>query len=257
MSTTTCAKLISPWLKLLHISHPPILTSKKRHVSHGHQAHRANLSVVGCLRLPQAIHNQKGSSEFLAAQNCAQLLNLPSTELLSTPSIARSICGPENALDHKPHKEAKPSMTPNRSWQFGITSIWPGPCLLPQSQGTNNAYIIFAQACTRPTQGLHFAMCLSVRCLKDKLHQHRPQTATNHISTTFVCNKELIGHPVPEKRKPKKSRETSPGTLAKTRRTQDIMMEHNPFPNTRKERKVGRNPPEGTRKWRWNRMPQE
>ena len=28
-----------------------------------------------------------------------------------------------------------------------------------------------------------------------KLHQHRPQTATNHVSTTFMRNTEFIGRP--------------------------------------------------------------
>ena len=31
------------------------------------------------------------------------------------------------------------------------------------------------------------------------LHQHRPQTATNHVSTTFMRNKEHFRRPVPEK----------------------------------------------------------
>ena len=33
-----------------------------------------------------------------------------------------------------------------------------------------------------------------------QFHQHRPQTATNHVSTTFMCNKEVIGGRIPEKR---------------------------------------------------------
>ena len=45
-------------------------------------------------------------------------------------------------------------------------------------------------------------------------------------------------------RKQKKSRETRPGTLAKTTRNQEIMMEQNPFPDKRKERRVGRQTPE-------------
>ena len=92
-----------------------------------------------------------------------------------------------------------------------------------------------------------------------KLHQHRPQTATNHVSTTFMRNKEFIPCPIREKKrkkrretsrgtrarnqkepenhdgtpssslrkKKKKSRETSPGTLAGTRRKEEIMMDHN------------------------------
>ena len=42
--------------------------------------------------------------------------------------------------------------------------------------------------------------------------------------------------PFPEGKK-KKSRETRPGTLAKTRTNQQIMMDQNPFPDKRKERK--------------------
>ena len=34
----------------------------------------------------------------------------------------------------------------------------------------------------------------------EKLHQHRPQTATSHVSTMFMCNKEVIGGRIPEKR---------------------------------------------------------
>ena len=107
-------------------------------------------------------------------------------------------------------------------------------------------------------------LCLSVFKLDHKLnikklHQHRPQTATNHVSTTFMRNKEFIGCPIPEKkrkkrretspgtqarnqkepenhdgtqssswqRKGKNRRETSRGTLAGTRRKEEIMMEHN------------------------------
>ena len=42
---------------------------------------------------------------------------------------------------------------------------------------------------------------ISLRCWGIiKLHQHRTQTATNHVSTTFMCNKEVIGGRIPEKR---------------------------------------------------------
>ena len=120
-----------------------------------------------------------------------------------------------------------------------------------------------------------------------KLHQHRPQTATNHVSTTFMRNKEFIPRPIPEKRnerkegrqaaepepgtrrsqkitmehhplpferKRKKSRETSPGTLAGTRRKEEITMDHNA---TVLRRQAPR--PPGTR-WnhnRWNRKPED
>ena len=74
-------------------------------------------------------------------------------------------------------------------------------------------------------------------------------------------------NPFPEKGKKRKvkSRETSPGTPAKIRRNQEIMMKQNPFPDKRKKRKVRRQAPEpypepeseGTKKWWWNRMPEE
>ena len=58
-------------------------------------------------------------------------------------------------------------------------------------------------------------------------------------------------------KKGEKSRETNPGTWARTRRNQEIMMEQGPLPEKRKDRKVGRQAPEpepepeGTRKsWR-------
>ena len=49
----------------------------------------------------------------------------------------------------------------------------------------------------------HF-LALNSEANMQKLHQHRPQTATNHVSTTSMCNKEIIGRPIPEKTKEKK-----------------------------------------------------
>ena len=40
-----------------------------------------------------------------------------------------------------------------------------------------------------------------------KLHHHRPQAATNHVSTfstTFIRNEEFIGRPIPDKRNERK-----------------------------------------------------
>ena len=62
---------------------------------------------------------------------------------------------------------------------------------------------------------------------KTKLHQHRPQTATNHMSTTFIAikKKKFIGCPILEK-ETKEKKGDKPG---------------NPSPE-----------PEGARKLRWN-----
>ena len=68
-------------------------------------------------------------------------------------------------------------------------------------------------------------LILYIYIIVQKLHQHRPQTATNHVSTTFMCNKEFIGHPIPEKRNERKEGRQAP----------------EPEPE-----------PEGTRKSRWN-----
>ena len=63
-----------------------------------------------------------------------------------------------------------------------------------------------------------------------KLHQHRPQTATNHVSTTFMRNKEFIGCPIPEKRNERKEGRQTPEPQPGPRRSQKITMEHNPLP---------------------------
>ena len=44
----------------------------------------------------------------------------------------------------------------------------------------------------------------------NKLHQHRPQTATNHVSTTFMRNKDVMGCPIPEKRNERKEGRQAP-----------------------------------------------
>ena len=57
---------------------------------------------------------------------------------------------------------------------------------------------------------------------RGELHQHRPQVATNHVSTIFMHNKEFIGRPIPDKRNEiKAAAEPEPGT----RRSQKITME--------------------------------
>ena len=109
------------------------------------------------------------------------------------------------------------------------------------------------------------------------LHQHRPQTATSifpgkwsAIPRIFVPPYNLFFWGKKEKKSGetnpgslagtrrnqeikmeqnpcpagKKYRETSPGTQAGTRRNQEIMMEKHPFPEKRKKRKVGRQAPE-------------
>ena len=51
----------------------------------------------------------------------------------------------------------------------------------------------------------------------------------------FMCNKEFIGRPIPDKRNETKAApEPEPGT----RRKQKIMMEHNPFPEKGNKRQV-------------------
>ena len=40
-----------------------------------------------------------------------------------------------------------------------------------------------------------------------KLHQRRPQTATNHVSATFMRSKEFIGRPIPRKETKGKNRD--------------------------------------------------
>ena len=57
-------------------------------------------------------------------------------------------------------------------------------------------------------------------------------------------------------RKDKKSRETSPGTLAGTRRKEEIMMEHNATTLGRQAPQPFLEP-DGTRTWWWNRMPED
>ena len=121
-----------------------------------------------------------------------------------------------------------------------------------------------------------------------KLHQHRPQTATNHVSTTFMRNSEFIGRPIPEKRNERKEGRQAPEPEPGTRQNQKITMEHNPLPEKRKKRKVRKKngtlagtrrkeeimmehnattqrrqapqpflEPDGTTTWWWNRMPED
>ena len=47
----------------------------------------------------------------------------------------------------------------------------------------------------------------------EKLHQHKPQTATNHVSSTFMPNKELIGYTYTNQRRTnvQNSHTTNPG----------------------------------------------
>ena len=77
-----------------------------------------------------------------------------------------------------------------------------------------------------------------------KLHQHRPETATNHVSTTFMRNKEFIGCPIPEKRNERKEGRQAPEPEPGTRKNQKITMEHSPLPEKGKKRKVRKQTPE-------------
>ena len=98
----------------------------------------------------------------------------------------------------------------------------------------------FWAAWTRETPSFHGFKWLPLY----KLHQHRPQTATNHVSTTFMRNKEFIGRPIPETRNERKEGRQAPEPEPGTRRSQKITMEHNPFPEKGKKRKVGKQAPE-------------
>ena len=95
------------------------------------------------------------------------------------------------------------------------------------------------------------------------IHQHRPQTATNHVSTTFMRNKEFIGCPIPEKRNERKEGRQTPEPQPGPRRSQKITMEHNPLPGhvdgteCQNSRETIPGTQAGTRKWRWNRMPED
>ena len=75
-----------------------------------------------------------------------------------------------------------------------------------------------------------------------KLHQHKPQTATNHVSTTFMRNKEFIPCPFPEKRNERKEGRQAAEPEPGTRRSQKITMEHHPLPFERKRKIEGNKP---------------
>ena len=84
----------------------------------------------------------------------------------------------------------------------------------------------------------------ATRIQKKKLHQHRPQTATNHVSTTFMHNKEFIPCPIPEKRNERKEGRQAAEPEPGTRRSQKITMEHHPLPFERKGKIRGKQAPE-------------
>ena len=143
------------------------------------------------------------------------------------------------------------------------------------------------QGCFRRSLFILFILC-DPSYSTYKLHQHRPQTATSifpgkwsAIPRIFVPpynlffwgkkekksgetnpgslagtrrNQEIKmeQNPCPEG---KRNRETSPGTQAGTRRNQEIMMEKHPFPEERKKRKVGWQAPDQKEPGRWKNIP--
>jgi hypothetical protein len=68
----------------------------------------------------------------------------------------------------------------------------------------------------------------------EKFHQHRPQTATTHVSTKVMCNSkfmELSGTLLLRKERRKKKGDKH------RNRTSKSMTEHKPFPEKKREKK--------------------
>ena len=122
--------------------------------------------------------------------------------------------------------------------EYKVVFSWNGSCWLKNEFTTCGATACsclpsrYWNVSHRPSQremakdicGMLGANILMLRKRCKKLHQHRPQTATHHVSTKFSRG-TLPRHD--DGTECQKSRETSPGTLPGTRRNQQMMMEQN------------------------------
>ena len=208
---------------------------------------------------PEPMHQRTDLPPELPSATCLRNLHQPAPELSGTlHNLPESTPAHTGTLRHLPELASGTYTSTHRNLPEPS-----GTCLRNLHQHTPELSGTFRNLPSEPApatrtgthrslSGLKTPLAYAVGEISKNYTNIDPKQQQNHVSTTFMRNKQYIGRPLPGKTNEKRG--TNPGTPARNQKKP---------PENKNAKKLGRQAtepdpePDGNRKWWWNRMPKD